>query len=288
MFTANTLTSTYQLFLCIYNICDLFSKCTFVFMSERDLENFLTRHPVTLPERDSKYVAVLLSDSKGKRLKYCDENIVDFPLEYLCTSGSTTLDCKRHLESKLPEIEAKYKKPAFVYVWTGTCDITKRSKGGAIEIRQSGEEIPCKVVEAYNQIKDYVLKRSGRIKFIGVPVYSVSIYNRNRAKHTSDNWEADREVSLQVAHLNNSISTLNNGLGRSTLKFNADVIKCHKKKNTTNFKLLSDGLHPGQLLTKKWLRKLQIDIVKNCFTSNQDIICLDPQELLEFELQEGQ
>lgn len=41
-----------------------------------------------------------------------------------------------------------------------------------------------------------------------------------------------------------------------------------------------DGLHSKRLLAQKWLRRLQFDIIKECWVNNEAFaIHVDPQEL---------
>ncbi len=187
-------------------------------MSTRDLENFLSRHRVIVPERESNYICVLLSDSKAERLHRLSDNLDNFPIEYLYRKGATTSECLELLQSKLPEIEEKYQKPALVYVWTGTCDITRKSKSnrGKVVVRSSGDKTINSVIQKYREILTFVLKRGGRVKFVGVPTYSVTLYNRHRnPRNTYSEAEADIEVDRQVRLLNSKIEELNKEIGRN-------------------------------------------------------------------------
>lgn len=255
-------------------------------MSERDLENFLVRRPLQFPSREQSFLPVLLSDSKGKRLQGLPDN-AKLPIQYLCQSGATTSDCYKLLQNSLPHLEVKHGKPVFVYVWTGTCDITKRVSGGKIQVRSYQNTQVDRIVQIYSQIVQLVLKRGGRVKFIGIPSYSVTKYNQYKSGTLSTSEDQDQEVLRQVSLLNQHICRLNDSLGVVTLKFNADLVKSHKNKNTINFNLLLDGLHQTELLGKKWLRKLQLDTTKTCYYTDVDSVSIDPQELLGFELNES-
>ena len=253
-------------------------------MSERDLENFLARHPLTIPTREQTYTPLLLSDSKGKRLKHLSANS-DLPILYVCQGGATTQDCLTLLE----EFISRHPKPVFVYVWTGTCDITRKSDRGKIQVRAFDDRHVERIVQTYTSITECVLRHNGRVKFIGIPSYSVSRYNQYRSGVLVKSEEKqDKEVCRQIGCLNQHICSINERLGVNTLKFNADLLKSHKGRKTINFNLLSDGIHQGELLGRKWLRKLQLDIVKTCFRSESDVISIDPQELLEFEIHQTQ
>lgn len=146
-----------------------------------------------------------------------------------------------------------------------------------------------KIIREYLSARDYILQQNCKIKFIGVPVYSISTYNDVKGHLCPAEYlEADEEVIRQVNFLNRELESLNTELGCSTLKFNADLRDCRKKnKLRYHFDLLSDGLHPDELLSRKWLRKLEVDIVKECYKDSDIVdICVDPQELLAFTQQE--
>ena len=44
-------------------------------------------------------------------------------------------------------------------------------------------------------------------------------------------------------------------------------------------KLLTDGVHPCEVLARMWLRRLELDIVKDCFDPELQV-AVDPQEVL--------
>ena len=58
-----------------------------------------------------------------------------------------------------------------------------------------------------------------------------------------------------------------------------------RNKQYINYSLLEDGLHPGYLLSKKWLRKLQLDMIKETYQHSDTVSAVDPQELLAFQLE---
>ena len=254
-------------------------------MRERELEKFLERNKLEFPPgTEKKYISVLLSDSKGSRLQQIDNKEVD--IEYLCFPGATTAYAFEQLKLKLFPIIAKHKKPAVIYVWLGTCDITRKS-GRKIEIRRFNSECEY-IIEQYKNIRDFLVKEGCRVKFVGLPVYSVSKYNQFRSGSRTEYKAEDIEVIRQINILNEAIVELNSELSRNTLKFNCDLVVSRRGRRVTyNYSLLSDGLHPGYLLSQKWLRKLQLDIVRETFEHEDTTeLSVDPQEYLEFQLKQ--
>ena len=148
------------------------------------------------------------------------------------------------------------------------------------------------IVSLYKEAHTFVTQFAGcKIKFIGQPNYIVSLYNdvHGHMKPT-DFLESDEIIESRVNQLNKEIEILNQKQGVVTLKFNADLRDCRHKRKDYFFELLEDGLHPGPLLSQKWLRRIQLDVIRECYLPDiEDIldIHVDPCELLEFERKEN-
>lgn len=94
----------------------------------------------------------------------------------------------------------------------------------------------------------------------------------------------DKSIKEEIVLLNQQIFDLNQSLGRNTLQFHLDIVKVRGQgRQSINYSLLKDGIHPDNLLSEKWLRRLELDIVKECWIdTTPDLLTLkvDPQELL--------
>ena len=177
-----------------------------------------------------------------------------------------------------------------MYAWLGTCDITEKisRKEGWIDIRYSTEgKATRKLIEQYQELKDFVFSKQGTIKFITLPTYSTVIYNKNKKHKKPEKFESsDSKILRELNELNGRIIELNKSLGRNTLQFHLDLRKNRSgrkpdlpSRKSIHWHLLKDGLHPKRALAKKWLRRLEIDIVSECWT-DPEIVSLevDPQE----------
>lgn len=224
---------------------------------------FLESRPILIPHEDARSIPVLLSDSKGVRLEQLHEN--HLPLVFRCKSGASTKELVDLLLLKLPLLLQEYKRSIIVYFLGGTCDTTKK-QGKYIQIRGKATDVIPAIVEELHGAKDFVLSQNCRFKFIGVPVYLVSLYNDIKGHRNPTVFlDADTEVESQVDLLNQHIEQINLQLGRNTLKFNADLRDTRRGKKRYFFELLPDGLHPGCSLAQKWLRRLELDIVRECY-----------------------
>lgn len=246
--------------------------------------HFLETRPLVVPPEEVRSVPVLFSDSKGARLQQVQEN-KSSPLVFVCKRGASTKELVDLLIQKLPILLQEHKKSVTVYFWGGTCDITKK-QGKYINIRGKSTDILPAVVQELHRAKDFVLRHNCRIKFVGVPIYLISLYNDIKGHQNPTVFlNSDSEVESQVDLLNKHIEQINIQLGRNTLKFNADLRDTRRGKKRYFFELLPDGLHPSLLLAQKWLRRLELDIVRECFTPI-DTLEVDDQEFLAFEQNE--
>ena len=120
-------------------------------------------------------------------------------VEYLCAGGLTAASGLELLKNKLPEIIRHTGKPVFVYVWVGTCDITKKISTRYISVKKTGDQTPAQLMRKFRDIRDYILSIGGKLKFIGLPIYSVSVYNDNKGhKDVTCFLTSDKEVASHV------------------------------------------------------------------------------------------
>ena len=128
----------------------------------------------------------------------------------------------------------------------------------------SGDDIILAVIRNLHRAKDFVLSHICSIKFIGVPIYLVSL-NSDVKGHLNPTVLLDFKADFQFDLLNKHIKEINTQLGRNTLKFNADLRAARRGEKRHNFELLPDGVHPIHLLGQKCLRRLELNIVIKCF-----------------------
>jgi hypothetical protein len=196
-----------------------------------------------VPDSSSERIAVVLSDSKAAYLEqYREEE--KLPLIFLYRRGYRAEDLVDLLIQKLPEIVRQYKKPPLVYIWIGTCDITRKSHHHRrIDVRDFGNKTPIQVAQQLERARDFVLSIAGHIKFVCLPPQSVVEYNRSKQISEPDHADgSDTEVQRQINEINHSIVSLNTSLGRNTLKFDLDLYRTRRgRTKQINWKLLSDG-----------------------------------------------
>lgn len=254
-------------------------------MSKAKLQSFLDRPQEKISEHLT-HTPILLSDSKGFLLQREES---DRTIVYWCESGATTRQLVSLLEARVLDANFLYKKIVF-YIWAGTCDLTYKS-GKFIYLRSQSDDIVERVCREYSRAVTICQHYGHTIKFIGLPNYSIQLYNKYKG-HTDSLYfkEDDTILDKQILLLNSKIDDFNNSLNQCTVKFHCDLIK--RRKDTSrkqqvrysyNFSQLYDGLHANQLLNKVWLKKLYVDINKTCVQfPSEDIVDLQvPQSELD-------
>lgn len=92
------------------------------------------------------------------------------------------------------------------------------------------------ILEQFDRFKNFVISKQGFLKFITIPVYSAKLYN---------------SYNLGTG-LNQQIYDLNQSLGRNTLQFHLDIVKVRGRgRQSFNYNLLKDGIHPDSQLSEK-------------------------------------
>ncbi|KAH3833129.1 hypothetical protein DPMN_106430 [Dreissena polymorpha] len=207
-------------------------------------------------------IPILLTDSKGKYLeKYHTKFEKRFTNSIIWWSkgGATTLKIVK------PSFDQKTKanKSYTVYVWLGTCDLTKLNTDGTIELRSRDETIVAEIIAQSEEISHFFISKACHVIFLQIPYYSIAKWNKERGQQAQQlekkSIEEDKILIKQIDTLNSKLNTLNTG---RTPIFNKDQQKSRtyvrggRTNYNNNWSLLKDGLHPGRLLSRLWLLKI--------------------------------
>ncbi len=185
-------------------------------MSRANLLTFLERNSLCIPTYDPVSVPVLLSDSKGRYLRQLHQ-ARNLDIDFLDFPGLTTVNALGVLQAHLPRILRRRGKPAVVYIWTGTCDLTQK-QGRFLTLRDNRDSCLQDILTGYRAIKHYASSLNCTVKFITVPYYSVEIYNQYKGHPASTQFRSiDKEVKLRISRINSAILNLNREFGRNTL-----------------------------------------------------------------------
>lgn len=212
---------------------------------------------------------IILTDSKGKYLRnqvHFNNNIV-----WCCHPKISIQEHLQFLKGNLDSFIQQHGNIT-LFIWLGTCDLTKKDKHGFISLRSKDNSTVNTIYSIFKDIYFYV-KNFEKVKlvFIELPVYSIYWWNFYRHHSNAEQFRAD-DILLhqQVCLLNSYIRDVNRLLHVHSPDFSADLIQTRKQSTrrhtfkTYTFVTYSDGIHPGKLLSKLWLCKLCRLIRKYC------------------------
>ena len=231
------------------------------------------------PEGRQDRRAILVSDSKGKRLKTHYPK-PGFPFELWCESSASCERLVDIIEEKIARAIRKHKK-ILIYFWGGTCDITEKPDK-YIYLREQDDntaisDILAQLHRATNIVQQYT---GAQIKFVGIPTISIIAWNKSKGKTNTDSLrDQEDQVGRQVDLLNSEIASLNESISQNSLLLNKALTRSRKKKgkaarHSQKLTLLTDGVHPGPFLSLHWTRILLKDSFYHCYKN----IPKQPQE----------
>lgn len=257
-----------------YFFLSLVSLCINL-MSEAKLQKYLKRQLVK-PEGIQNKIAIVLSDSKAGYLKpYLEDSKVT--IIWWTESGATTTNrlqfLKRRLSSLVKESSNKY----VVYVWTGTCDLTYKEKGliylrsGTLDDTYSVQ----KLQDTFLELRDFCRGfKNVQVVFLELPPYSIYQYNTRSGSLGSEEdnrlKSLDKILFQQIEKVNDYLRSLNREDNFTSPTFKNDVFNNRKSSNreatdSFSYPLTRDGIHPGESLSRVWMRRILIQIYINCY-----------------------
>lgn len=240
-------------------------------MSVKDLQTYLTKCPITVPESDQTRTLLVISDSKGGYLRRLPlESDVEGSIIYFGRAGRTSKQAADLIVNNIENYLQTYGN-ILIAVWTGTCDFTVKPNRFIRLGRTTVEDI----IEQFQRILCLSKPYNNQVKVVlfECPYFSLEIFNSNRGHEYCDIFaESDRQLKLKIDSLNAHIRHLNDSNGISAPKFSVDLVKRRKYNNvykvdTISYSLLKDGIHSDFVLSKYWLRRIINTILaKFCYS----------------------
>ena len=246
-------------------------------MSLSQLQKYLKENPVTVPSTNQKRTLIIVSDSKGKYLKRCVQNIVpEKNIVFEFKGGRTTKQAVDYICSNIDYYIHRYGSILLV-LWTGTCDLTKKVQNKEfnrkiiVDLSDTSVE---EIVIQYQRFFNLCQSRGDLVKslLLECPYYSITIWNSFQGHPDSSVFDHSNKVLHEkITELNDKIKCLNSEQGIISPRFSTDMIKCRKLKKsystkTVSYSLLLDGIHPGITLSRYWIRRIVIAVIfKYCY-----------------------
>jgi len=228
------------------------------------------------PTTTKTFIPVVLSDSKGGRLKSVVTNRVEQNIVWWNKSGDTIQNRIIWLRENLHH-KKRLLGNIHLYVWLGTCNITSRVKSGFISLSPNPADTVDFIIDKYREIIDILaVYPDSKVSILEVPVYSIVTYN-TKLGHSNPSKFTNQDTDLinAVLDLNHKIGQINRQLGTRSPNFNRNLYSNTKHRSQDrshldtriayNLNLYTDGIHPSPLLARVWLRKLAQQMKFECW-----------------------
>lgn len=236
-------------------------------MSVSKIQKFLQK-PLVAPDTLSRQ-AILVTSSKGFSLRRNNDLIAKFgfSIDFNCKAGARfdhTFDwITQHLSQKVRQYPR-----ITLYIWIGTCDITKKvGKFISLEHHTTAEFLTyaCGYIDRIVQfVSDFP---TVKLVFLEIPPYSIVQWNDYKGHWNPQGFTAqDTILAERVVRLNEYIHEVNSRASVTSLNFKVDLLKYRKagREPIINRNLFKDGIHPGALLARCWMRRLVSKIFFDC------------------------
>ena len=164
------------------------------------------------------------------------------------------------------------------YIWLGTCDLTSKNKKYIALTAEDDQAVDIAYKYLLKTAELVKVYPSCRITILEIPVYSIKDWNQRKGhKNLDELIEQDKKLETQVYNLSGKIRQINETNQTHSPNFSTDLVKNSKtvkgkkkekflKRKTNSFWLYVDGIHPGHLLARTWLKKITEKAIKDCWT----------------------
>lgn len=197
----------------------------------------------------------LVTDSKGRNLSRHLQRR-DF-LDIIWKSGAQT--CSEELKARVRQKVLGLQNP-LILLWLGTCDFTQKRPCSKIAIRGvTSKDVFLSLEKFRSEILSY--NDTCQVVILQCPVYSISTWNVRKGGHADAYKDEDCVLQDNVSNFNDAVDNFNCFY---TPKFSLDLQRNTKTKKGQRSKyyfhfsdLYTDGIHPGEELSKLWLFKIK-------------------------------
>lgn len=234
--------------------------------------------PRGLPNGIRTLVPVILSDSKGFSLKnQITNHPVDQSIEWCCESGAQTYDRVEWLSKNIERLVNNLGN-IHLYVWLGTNDLTTIDKSTKhISLKHEDNSTIQELSTYYQLIAETIsIFPECKLTFLEIPPFSIEIWNKGK-DHLEPHIfrEQDHKLCDQINDLNQIIRHMNNSLESHSPNFSLTLYQNPKyrkgnhrelaQRKTYNFNLYRDGIHPSYSLAVNWLKRISIQMQRDCW-----------------------
>ena len=243
-------------------------------MNQNKLEKYLQRpNPSLLNPPENRLVSVVLSDSKGKYLRYqasqpLEHNIVWADQQH--EPGRTTAQGLDWVRSNLNNFNTRYPNGFVLFVWLGTCNFCELDANRCLTIKEDITAISAQTIHDLRNIVRLGAANNLQVILLEIPVFCTREWNKIHGHPLLDQFiEQDKLIQTNIQLVNEELRNINLDNGKVVPLFKVDLKRKRPRfsvnRSYFSFSQFRDGLHPNHLLSRYWLRKLAELILLECY-----------------------
>ena len=199
---------------------------------------------------------IIASDSKGRFLRNQMSFNTHLNIQYRSGAKVNNNQLKSIVFRKIQSVQHP-----IVALWFGTCELTTKD-GDFISLTTNIETKITDIITQYKELKREIITRNNRSKviFLECPYFSLLEWNKHKNHPNPDLFSEQQKIlEASIDKLNKEMQSINGNIRRT--RISQDMVfstKCKGKsqKYSIDYSLLKDGIHPGEVLTKLWLLKI--------------------------------
>ena len=210
---------------------------------------------------------IVLGDSKVGYLRAQASSYIENEIEWWYGPGWDSTTGRKYLLSKIEDAILTYGR-VHLYVWLGTCNLTVKPKKYVYLNPRHG---CAQFILDCERIARLARRRKFKLTFLEIPYYSIRKWNQLKGHLAPDKFIIrDKVLEKRTKVVNEHLHRINrlNQVEFRSLNVDLELTKKNKgrrPKKFYNHNLYKDGIHPLPELSKCWLRKLTLQIRKDCY-----------------------
>lgn len=238
-------------------------------MTTRNFENYLLKNPAYVADSKQNRKLIVISDSKGFSLERSRESDTEKNIKFDSRAGRTTHQAVNIVQENIENYLACYN-DILIAIFTFTCDFTNKPGRNIVLSDVTVDQI----ISECNRIQSICESYGSRAKvvFLECPFYSISIWNQIKCGSLRDQFMKDDKIlEAKIEELNIRLQCMNEHNGILAPRFSLDLKKARKSNRVyrtqkISYGVLRDGIHPSDILSQYWLRRLvDVVVVNYCF-----------------------
>ena len=243
-------------------------------MNQNKLEKYLQKENpslVNIPE--NRLVPVFLSDSRGRYLRQQAATPLEHDIVWVDQrheGGRTTSAGLEWVRSNSSSFRDGYPNGFILFVWLGTCNFCDKNENNWLSLKDDIARTSAEIIIDLGKIIRLGRENNFQVILLEIPIFCIQEWNRVHGHPSPEDFrQQDKDLQRDIHLVNEEIRRLNLDSGKVTPMFNVDLkLKRHRispNRSYYNFAQFTDGVHPNQLLSRYWLRKISEVVRLECY-----------------------